>query len=198
MLFQVGEHNLQLLPIFGHVVCLSAYQGIFTFTNVINLFGHQLRHFSCRTCHQNLFGQEFARIRFLLEDCGGGSSFFAYTAIAVRNIDRFHNAILCQFHKRCYCLILQFYEIRSFAVGHTYGFHFYASQFPVLFRVGGDVGQSQVTISIFAEFSRSIVDFVGFYFKFYLGFGKTVNHSIVFSSGNPCQYFGLCIGGRCH
>jgi hypothetical protein len=65
LLFQVGEHNLQLLPIFGHVVCQSAYQGIFTFTNVINLFGNQLRHFSRRTCHQNLFGQKITWIYLL-------------------------------------------------------------------------------------------------------------------------------------
>lgn len=41
-------------------------------------------------------------------------------------------------------------------------------------------------------------DFVGFYFEFYLCFGKAVHHSVVFSSGNACQHFCLCIGGSSH
>ena len=93
---QVVEHDFELCAILRHIVGFTAKKGVFTFTDVVDFFGYQLRHFSSGTCHEYLFRKEFARVYNLLR--GGGYFGCRFRTAAERHVDGTYDAVFGKLH----------------------------------------------------------------------------------------------------
>ena len=94
--------------------------------------------------------------------------------------------------------VIDHHKIGRIAVGHSYGFHAHAVQFPMRVGFCRDVFQLQKLFRIFAELSGRIGYLACLHLYLYFGLGQHVCHPVVFAFHHAAHHFRLRVGGSCY
>ena len=150
---EVGQHYAQLLPVFGHVVGLSAVKVVLAVAYVVDVLCGQLGHLGRASCGEHFFAEILPRVyrcRF-----GRRGKRDRRLWLAGRSVDGQQRAV-GQRNVACRCLGVELHGVALCLVGLAIGAHGHANELVCCRSLGLYIVQAQVSLGIPAEVSRRV------------------------------------------